>query len=282
MRIDIHTHVFPKELAPRAIPKLEEAARMRARLDGTPDGLLASMAAAGIDVSVTLPVATNPRQPRKLNELAARDAERFGGRGLLPFGAAHPDDPNWKEELDFLAAHGVKGIKLHPMYQETDLDDPRSLRIIGRAAELGLIVLVHAGEDIGIPGPSRCSPRHVLRVLRETGIDRLVLAHMGGWGIWDEVKQELAGAPVYFDTSFSFGSAAFHPAWPRSPEELRLGDPVLLGELVRIHGIDRVLFGSDSPWGDQRESMDELGRLGLSDAELEAVLGGNAARLLGL
>ena len=53
MRIDIHTHVFPKELAPRAIPKLEEAARMRARLDGTPDGLLASMAALIVKMVVS-------------------------------------------------------------------------------------------------------------------------------------------------------------------------------------------------------------------------------------
>ena len=282
MRIDIHTHVFPKELASRAIPKLEESARVRARVDGTPDGLLASMATAGVDISATMPVATNPRQPRRLNELAVRDAELFNGRGLLPFGAAHPDDPDWKDGLDFLASHGVKGIKLHPMYQEADLDDPRFLRIIGRAADLGLVVLVHAGRDISFPGPSRCSPHHVLRVLRETGIEKLVLAHMGGWGILEEVKRDLAGAPVYLDTSFSFGSAAFHPSWPRSPEELKLGDPNLLKEIVRLHGSGRILFGSDSPWCDQAEVIEELKKLNLSESEADAVLGGNAQRLLGL
>ena len=280
MIVDIHTHVFPEKIADAAIAVLEQKARMKAYARGTSEALLTAMNAAGVDFAVTQPVATSPKQVGKLNALAA-EAAAAGGR-LIPFGAAHPDDPDWHEGLDALTRAGVKGVKIHPMYQETDLDDPRFLRILERAAELGLYVMVHAGEDVGIPGPARCAPRHVRNALRETGIRTLILAHMGGWGIWDLVEREIAGLPVYLDTSFAFRPVRPHPAWPRREDELPMGDRTQLVRILRKHGAERVLFGSDSPWGDPGEELSVLRGLGLEETELEAVCGGNAARLLGL
>jgi len=43
-----------------------------------------------------------------------------------------------------------------------------------------------------------------------------------------------------------------------------------------------VLFGSDGPWTDPRREIDHLSGVGLTDEEIEAILGGNAERLLGL
>ena len=51
---------------------------------------------------------------------------------------------------------------------------------------------------------------------------------------------------------------------------------------VRRHGVDRVLFGSDSPWSDQSEALNAVRGSGLTDSELSAVLGGSGAKLLGL
>ena len=42
------------------------------------------------------------------------------------------------------------------------------------------------------------------------------------------------------------------------------------------------MFGTDSPWDDQAKALDRLRRLPLEPWELEAILGGNAQRLLGL
>ena len=66
------------------------------------------------------------------------------------------------------------------------------------------------------------------------------------------------------------------------PEELSMGDREQLLRILRAHGTDRVLFGSDSPWGEEGEELAVLRGLGLSGQELQAVCGGNAARLLGL
>ena len=60
MVIDIHTHTFPDKLAAPTIRKLQGACHTRAFTDATNAGLAASMARAGIDCSVVLPVATNP------------------------------------------------------------------------------------------------------------------------------------------------------------------------------------------------------------------------------
>mgnify|MGYP002856297156 CR=1 FL=1 len=282
MVIDMHTHAFPEALAPVVLDKLQEAARAKIHIAGTPQALQASMKRARVDYSVILPVATNARQPHKLNLAAAEINEHSSETGLISFGAMHPDDPNWQEELRFLAQHGFRGIKLHPAYQGPFFDDIRYLRIVGRAAELGLLITVHAGLDIGVPGPAKVTPDNTLRVLRETGADKLILAHMGGWMIWDQVLEQLAGQPVYLDTSFSFGRVNPHPDYPRTEDELRLGDTSLLLRLIRAHGADRVLFGSDSPWGDQGADLDLLRSLDLTGEELRRIEGENARTLLGL
>ena len=282
MIVDFHTHTFPEALADKAIPNMAAAARIQPYLRGTPDQLLASMKQAGIGVSVVLPVATNVRQPRKLNDLAARQNEAFSGTGLVSFGAMHPDDPNWKSELRFLGAHGFRGIKLHPMYQNVPFDDIRTLRILEEASSLGLLITVHAGMDVGIPGPALASPAAIYRAQRETGASGIIAAHMGGWKMWQEVKEVLAGAPVYLDTSFSFGRMHYSGEYPRTEEELLQGDTALLTEIIRLHGADRVLFGSDSPWGSEEQELSVIRSLDLSPKEIGKITGGNAERLLGL
>jgi predicted TIM-barrel fold metal-dependent hydrolase len=44
---------------------------------------------------------------------------------------------------------------------------------------------------------------------------------------------------------------------------------------------DRVLFGSDSPWSDQKEMLDRTLRLRIPDSRKEKLLFLNAAALLG-
>ena len=154
MVVDIHTHTFPERIAASTIQKLQDISHTRPFTDGTEAGLRASMVAAGVDFSLVLPVATSPRQVVHINDASARLNSQ--GNGILSFGCMHPDFDGWKEELGRVAALGMKGIKVHPVYQGVDFDDPRYLRILDRCGELGLIVLTHAGLDIGFPGQVNC------------------------------------------------------------------------------------------------------------------------------
>lgn len=121
MIIDMHTHVYPEKIAKRAVEKLSKAADIPAQSNGMKSGLQESMKRAGVDYSLLLPVATSVKQVDKMNQEAVAANECAGETGLLSFGAIHPDTPDYKEVLSWLADHDVRGIKLHPDYQGTFL-----------------------------------------------------------------------------------------------------------------------------------------------------------------
>lgn len=292
--VDFHTHTFPERIAGRALAKLQAASHIEAFADGTDDGLVRSMLEAGIDLSVILPVATAPSQVASINDAAMRRAEERQAKGLVSFGAMHPDFADWHDELGRLRSRGFRGIKLHPVYQGVMLDDIRLLRIYERCAELGLAVVLHAGFDIGFPGVDCCSPSRSLHALRElgcgpsaAGIDgpfRFILAHMGGWRQWGQVlalAEELKEAgPVMLDTAFS--DREFLPlpdGYWKAGENAMLGSEELM-QLIRAFGAERILFATDSPWHSQKESLCFLRELPLSEEEKRMLLGGNAMRIL--
>ncbi len=283
MIIDIHTHTFPEAIAGRAIAGLQARSHTALFTGATEAELSASMRQAGIGLSVILPVATNPHQVPKVNDASPRINAHTAQTGLLSFGCMHPDFPDPAEELRRISAAGIRGIKLHPVYQGTDIDDPRFLRILDAAGELGLIVLIHAGYDVGLPGEAQATPEKVARALDAVGPVTMVLAHMGGWRCWQEAADRLAWRGLYLDTAFSL-----HPMHPiadgyyTAPDSLARMDSEAFIRQVRDFGADHVLFGTDSPWEDQAAEVAAIRALPLTDPEKEAILGGNAARLLGL
>ncbi len=263
--IDFHAHVFPDELAARAIPKLEANAGMRAHYDGTVQGLLASMRAAGIDRSVLQPVATKPDQVDPINHwsLALRAHPE-----LIPFGALHPNVELevLDRQIEFLTTHGFKGIKLHPDYQKFHPDEDRLEPFYKRLEQSGLIVLFHSGIDLGLYPPLMAGPEHLARVHKAFPGLKLVAAHLGGYKLWEDVESYLVGHSIWLDTAF-----CDHECPPRQ-----------FLDIIRAHGADKVLFASDGPWGGQAENLAFLRNAGLTDAELKAIEGDNARRLLGL
>lgn len=282
MVVDIHTHTFPDKIAASALRTLQSMSHVVPFSDGTAAGLAASMKAAGVDYSLVLPVATSARQVVHVNDASAQVNASGRETGILSFGCMHPDFPDWKSELARVAELGLRGIKLHPIYQDVDFDDPRYLRILDRAAEVGLIVLTHAGRDIGYPDRVRCAPEMVLHAIRQVGPTPLILAHMGGWRNWDQVEELLADTQVYLDTAFTLGSMTPNGDGYYGPADLKRMEEEQFLRMVREFGADRVLFGTDSPWDGQAEALAQFRALPLTQAEQTAILGGNAQRLLGL
>ena len=292
MIIDIHTHVFPEKIAATAIDKLSMAAHISPYIEATADRLVQTMAKAGVDLSVIQPVATAERQVEKLNDAAARLNEAHSG--LFSFGAMHPDYEGWHDELARIKRLGLKGIKLHPIYQGVDIDDIRFLRILDRTAELGLIVLTHAGYDVGFPGVVHVSPAMCRHAVEKVGPFDFILAHMGGWRNWDEVPEILAGTGVYIDTAFSTGFMDPLDDGYWTEEDLPMLDRAGALRIIRAIGPDHVLFGSDSPWSSQEDSLRFLKDLArpaadpeeagleepLTEEELAGILGENARQLL--
>lgn len=281
MIIDVHTHIFPERIAASTVEKLKYLSHTQPFSDGSASGLRTSMEKAGVDRSLVLPVATNPHQVCHVNDSSAQINDRGPETGIYSLGCIHPDFDGWKEELSRIASLGLKGIKLHPEYQGTDFDDIRYLRILDRCGELGLIVLSHAGLDIGFPGKDNCSPKMVRHALEQVGPVKLILAHMGGWRQWDQVEELLWDTQVYIDTSYALGAIAPLDDGFYRPEDLPLMSQEQFIRMVRKFGSDRVLFGTDSPWDSQEKALARLRALPLESHELEAILGKNAQKLFG-
>ena len=260
MIIDFHTHCFPDALAAKALPKLAAHSGIRYYADGTARGLREAMRTNGIASSVLLQIATRPAQTPTVNAWAIEQ----NSADIIGFGSIHPDYPQWRDELDRLADAGIKGIKFHPEYQEFDVDAPHMLPMYEHAFSRGLMIVFHAGVDIGFPDSLHCPPQRLMAAYDTFKHGTVVLAHLGGWKMWDEVATRLAGTSFYFDTSFCVGYI--------QPEQAR--------RLILAHGADKILFGSDSPWEDQAASLAFVRSLGLG-ADAEALLlGGNARRIL--
>lgn len=277
MIIDFHTHTFPDRIAQRAIQGMQASSHAAAFGSGTLSGLKSSMEKAGIGYSVVLPVATNPT---KLSSMNDSSIALNGQLGIFHFGAVHPLAENWREELDRIAAAGLRGIKIHPHYQGVDIDDIRYLRLLGRAAELGLITVMHAGLEIGYPGVVRCSPDMTASALKQLGGIPIILAHMGGWKNWDRVADLLGPTGCMLDTAISLGRIVPTEPGHYREEELPLLDEEGFRALVRAFGSRRILFGTDSPWADQSIEVQKLRALPLTEEEKEDIFFRNAQRLL--
>ena len=275
MIIDFHTHVYPDKMAARTIELLTLSTNaVTPYSDGTIRGLLSSMEKAGIDRSVILPVATRKGQFDTINRFATEINRTYPQ--LTSFGGIHPQDDDPEEKLLRLKEGGFKGIKIHPDYAGTFIDDEGYRKILLTCARLGLTVVTHAGVDPAFP-EVHCSPETARKVLDETmaaaGTTEpfLVFAHLGGMMMHEEVKKHLVGANCYLDISCSFSTLS---------QFCETGDEEVTA-VIKAHGADKILFATDSPWNDQKAYAEHFCALpGLSDREKDLILHENAERLL--
>jgi len=260
--IDVHTHAFPDNIAETAIPLLEKEGNISTFHNGTLDGLLSSMDNAGIRTSVLASIATKPEQYKSI----LKWSREISSERILPFPSIHPEDPRGVDHIHEIADSGFKGIKLHPYYQNFSIDESGMMKIYRTIADRGLTLLFHTGFDMAFPRKRIADPEKVIRIL-DTVPDLIIIAsHFGGWKDWDEVSRHLLGKPVYLDISFSIDFLG------RQKSE----------EFISRHSSDFLLFGSDSPWADQKRCVDQFLELPLEKKLQEKILFRNAERLFDL
>ena len=284
--IDIHVHTFPEKIAQNAINSLQEKSGTKAFYEGTFFSLQKSMLESGITYSILQPVATKPSQVISINNYAIKINQDSNKTKIISFGAMHPDFENYSEELLRIFNSGIKGIKLHPVYQGVNVDDEKYIKILEYAGEIGLITLIHAGWDVGFPGEPQALPDKMLRALKSSGNFNVILAHMGGWKIWFEAQELFSKTNVYIDTAFSLGkitpnqNAIKNSRW--HDEDLFMLRSEEFLKLVKDYGSEKILFGTDFPWSSQIQSVKDINSLGLSESEKNNIFFENAKKLLAL
>lgn len=281
--IDFHTHTFPERMAEAALDTLQKESESRAHTDGTVKGLRDSMDKAGIDVSIVLPVVTNPIKASSMNNYAARQNEDFDTTHIFSIGGIHPDTPDVKNVIKEAAHLGLKGLKLHPDYYGVMFDDIRMKRIIDTASEQGLFIITHAGMDIGLYPPICCTIDSILNVIKDVRPEILILAHMGGWMNWEEVTERLApviSKGIYLDTAFSIGEIDWLN--PDTHKDYHQMSDDQFRKMVKSFGSEHIVFATDSPWAEQKDYVDRMNKMRLSDEELGNIFHKNAESLLEL
>jgi predicted TIM-barrel fold metal-dependent hydrolase len=240
MIIDAHTHIFPEQVAERAIKTIVDntKGRVDAYTDGTFNSLLASMDRAGIDISLVLTVATTPGQGcgilKWLRQMIGRSPR------LVYFGSVHPYDPGNKDIIFEMIDLGIQGLKFHPAYQGFPVDSKEAYKVFEAALKKDLLLYFHSGFDISMPASDYASVERFANVLKDFAGAKIVLAHAGGDGEWEKILDLLGGRKCYYDTSFVL-------------EKMMLSAQAM--ELYRQNE-DCFFFGTDSPWRDQKEYLD--------------------------
>ncbi|MBI4340153.1 MAG: amidohydrolase [Chloroflexi bacterium] len=279
MLIDFHTHILPPSFARERGRYLERDATLRALFSSprspmaTAEELVAALDEAGVDTAVALGYGwTSLEVAQEANDYILASVARFPGR-IVPFCAVNPA---WGEpalrEAERCARLGARGIgELHPDTQGYRLSDPGVMGpLIDLARALGLIVLTHASEPVGhaYAGKGATTPALLMDFIQQHPRVTIVCAHWGGglpfYALMPEVRAALAS--VYFDTAaspFLYDSKIFTVA------------PALVGA-------GHVLLGSDYPLMKPGRLIRQVAASPLAEADKQAILGGNAQRLLGI
>lgn len=217
-----------RRLLARRITRAEQARSACASLEN----MLGDMEKNGVSRCVCLPVA-----PYVLfGDIAPAAKENTG---LLPFTTLRLD---LKDELESAlkrdAQAGAVGVKLHAILQKTSYADPRTYRALEVIQSLDLPVLFHCGvwayhlpTDPTSDHPPFGEIHHAKKMASDFPGVRFIAGHAGLFDVKEVIRQLAGFKNVAVDTSF------------QSPETIR--------ELVAAFGPERVMFGSDWPFGNQ-------------------------------
>ena len=278
MIVDSHVHVFPPrmiaardELVGRDATFAEMYSDRSARM-ATAEELIVAMDGDGVDASVVMGIGwADPDLAKESNDYIAEAVARHSDR-LVGFGSVNPAATGAVREAERCRDMGLRGIgELHSDTQGFDpSDEAVMVPLLELAHSSDMTVLLHCSEPVGheYPGKGTVTPDKVVALAKIAGDARLILAHWGGglpfYALMPEVARTLSN--VYYDTAaspFLYDSKVFAIA-------------------ISLVGVERILAASDFPLLPFARIRRQVEGTTLTEQERRAILGGNAARILGL
>ncbi|HLF70612.1 MAG TPA: amidohydrolase family protein [Dehalococcoidia bacterium] len=278
MIVDVHTHVFPPEVAAERERYLAADATFRelyaspkAQL-ATAEDLLRSMDEARVDVSVALGFAWRDLDAvRRHNDYLLNAAVKSNGR-ILAFPALPLTTPDAIEpEMRRCVEAGARGFgELRPDNLGFDLAGEHGARLGRLARELGAVLLFHASEPVGHAYTGK-QGGDIGALYEFTAVNpdaRVIAAHLGG------------GLPFY--VPMPEVRAALQNVWVDTAAAEYLYDATVYSQVTQLIGVASLVFGSDFPLLSQKRAIDHVEQAVPDRATRHAILGDNAAQLLRL
>ncbi|MGI6046299.1 MAG: amidohydrolase family protein [Eggerthellaceae bacterium] len=263
--IDAHAHIYPDKLAQRASDAIGHFYLVTNFGNGSMQTLLESGKRAGITHYIVHSVATTAHAVESINNFIHEQCQIHPE--FIGFAAMHQDYPDKEKEVERAIELGLHGFKLHPDTQQVDMDDPRLMEFYEMIAGRMPLVM-HTGDY----RYHYSHPSKLLKILK-TFPDLVVdAAHFGGWSIFDRgydflheeefIRQER----LFIDTSSS---------------QFFLGNRHM-EELIRLWGVDRVMFGSDYPMWSPETEHTEFMKMHFTDDEFDKLIWHNAENFAGV
>jgi aminocarboxymuconate-semialdehyde decarboxylase len=193
---------------------------------------------------------------------------------------------------------GMPGAMVFSNVNHVDLADDIYAPLWKKADELGAVIYIHPTDPAGVEAMLDYWLMPLVGFLMDTTLAaaklvfsgvverhpriRWVLTHMGGatpylaerfdrgYRAFAECRRHITRPPTEYLKDFYFDTVNFNP------------DAVTFA--ISFAGVDRILAGSDYPHqiGSIPLMLETIEKLGLDQRSKQKILGGNAARLLGL
>ncbi|MDF2985780.1 MAG: amidohydrolase 2 [Eubacterium sp.] len=278
--IDSHVHTFANDdVAGKIISSFNKLYDIEFTNpgNGTIDNVLKNMKQGGIDRTVMVNFA--PPKIIHRNNLWTLEAAKNSEGKLIPLVSFHPEmEGSITEHLENYISLGAKGIKLHPMAQGFDVRDKRLDDLYECCNHKHFAILIHCGRVSNARLNEYSDFECILPVIEKYPELPIILAHMadGDAELCLEVSKKYKN--IYFDTSIVITGY---------PEIMDVNEPSWLddeevAETINRIGADKVIFGSDFPWGSPIHDLERINKLKLSEDQKKLIFNGNAMRLFNL
>jgi predicted TIM-barrel fold metal-dependent hydrolase len=259
--IDIHTHIYPSKIARKATESVRDFYQLQGsvEMDGTVEMLLRRGEEAGISRFVVLPVSNAANRVRSINAFILEQTRIHDN--FIGFGTLHADMEGLGEEVDWILANGLRGIKMHPDSQRFPIDDPR-LYPVYDSIQGKIPVLLHMGDQ----RYNFSHPVRLRKVLETFPHLEVIAAHFGGYSMFHTARELLWDTDCVFDIS----SAMMF---------MEEGEPE---RYINYYGAERLAYGTDYPLWDPVEEVNRFKSLKLTDAQFDQIAHKTAERILKL
>ena len=264
----------PVDMPPEYVDQYDTVLGLEARRNLTVDELVQEMDAAGVTHAVVHAEYEIGDPADALNEavaaLVARMPERFSGWGTVSLSPMRV--MRAVRQVSRVTELGLRGLNIQPSFFGMPIDDARLYPVYSKACELGLAVGVHTGVNYTSHLPIRNDhPLQLDQVACDFPDLTLVACHAG----WPWAAEMVAVARKHPNVYLEFGGLA-----PRYVGATGTGWEVIFRFMNSLLA-KQVLFGTDWPVFPMQRALAEWRELGLKPAVLDALLSGNADRLLG-
>lgn len=251
--VDIHTHIFPNELAEKASAAIGVFYNEEINHVASLKILQEQEALLGAEYYGVSSSATSASQVESINSFIASCAKT--DPRMIPFGTLFPTMENWQPALEHIIELGLRGIKVHSDFQKINIDEPKAVEMYKGIAKAGLPVMFHMGDN----RYDYSAPERLANLIRQVPDLIVLAAHFGGWQAWDRSCAHVMPENVFYDTSSSLMFFSKERAL----------------ELLDKLGAHRFLFGSDFPMWTPKEELERFLSLGLDDDTNDRILFGN-------